>query len=517
MGLLASSSLMAQVDLKVKTTDGDYNLKEATAITFSDNLSVQTIHTQDGTDLDMAMQHIREVILRDTMQNVANYILADPDCKIYQWIFNYGKDMQASYNNAYPYFYANFADPVQTAEDQTGYTPELQSRFALFVPVDSALDTVPYYLSFATRMPQAIKLQYTSGNFPFKLTRCVHRYNPETVEVGDITPAQRLDQSTVITFLRDLFLQHTVFFDRPEDRELGIRSGNEYFLTMAGTVVRIAPDGKSVQGAMQMDHEARGITRFSACHVIDSHRKENGTVYKLDSPILPPSVLQTPYTVLSGEGYEEFFKLCQADRDLLIKLFQIDINRPQDRASLDRYSTFIDKNGGTPGLAFLPTHPFTLYAPSNEAVLQAIANGLPTWESLTETYGSADDTDEALLAEGRSKVYELLNFVRYHFHFGTEIADRLPFETRTHNTPVVLPDRGYATPSLRVRSAGNGTLTVTDATGQSYQVLDEGKNIFVRDVECSNKVAGATTMNGSYALYYSPGVIHRINGVLRYK
>ena len=95
-----------------------------------------------------------------------------------------------------------------------------------------------------------------------------------------------------------------------------------------------------------------------------------------------------------------------------------------------------------------------------------------------------------------------------------EIADKLPFDGREHATPVILSD-GNATPWLRVSSAGNGTLSVTDATGQTLQVMDEGKNVFVRDVECSRNPI--ERINDLYAVCSSPGVIHRINGVLRYK
>lgn len=514
MALLASNVLMAQVPLKVKTTEKEYRVEDATHITFSEDLAVQAIHTKADDEILLPMRDIREVILRDTLQNVANYILADPDCRLYRWAAFSDGELQTRYMGTH--FYSNFADPAQRG-NATAFTPELRSRFALFVPTDSAFaDTVPYGISFVSLQPAAISLQYKrSSGIPVTVRLCY--YDSETGVVKQRIPSVVLSDACIVGLLNEMLLQHTIFFDRPEDRELGIRSGNEYFKTMSGNVIRVAADGKSVQGVLQMDNEAKGLEVFTTSNIIDSHQKDNGAVYKIDSPILPPAIQKSAYSVLSGEGYEEFFKLCRVDYDVLEALSLVDPDYPASTCEKLRafFSTFVEKNGVDYNLSFFPNHPFTLYAPTNEAVRRAIADGLPTWESLAEAYGGGVGSD-AEREEGQRKVYELINFVRYHFHFGTEIADKLPFAAREHATPVILPD-GHATPQLRVSSAGNGTLSVTDATGQTLQVMDEGKNVFVRDVECSVEPGGRTSIYNLYMVHSSPGVIHRINGVLRYK
>lgn len=510
LALLAGNTLMAQVPLKVKTTEKEYQVEDATHITFSEDLAVQAIHSKTDSALFLPMRDVREVILRDTLQNVTDYILADADCNLYNWaVFS---DRNKTYYMG-THFYSNFADPAQR-DNATAFTPGLQSRFALFVPTDSAfLNVFPYGISFVSLQPAVISLQYVNSGFPVKAK--IYHYNQETGVVGTrITSA--ISNESICKLLNEMLLQHTILFDRPEDRALGIRSGNEYFKTMGGNIIRVAADGKSVQGALQMDNEAKGLEVFTASNIIDSHQKDNGTVYKIDSPILPPSIRNTAYSVLSGEGYEEFFKLCQVDYNVLEALSLVDDNQMSAQiceAQREFFSTFVKRNGADYNLSFFPSHPFTLYAPGNEAVRQAIADGLPTWESLAEAYGGGVGSD-AEREEGQRKVYELINFVRYHFHFGTEIADKLPFAAREHATPVILPD-GHVTPMLRVSSAGNGTLSVTDATGQTLQVTDEGKNVFVRDVECSEEpTRGIANL---YTMHSSPGVIHRINGVLRYK
>lgn len=506
--LLAANTLMAQVPLKIKTVEKEYQMEEATKITFSEDLAVQNVLNGEDTLSRLPMQSIREVVLLDTLQNMLNYIAAEPDCQIYYWAANVEISRNSMYEGSYV-FNCYFKDPLQW-KDATAYTPELKSRFALFVPTDNAFNDFPWPLSLASLQPCALSISYRGTGTPIVSAR---RYDPET---GEVAIRIRVSVSYIDKLLNEILLQNTVLFDRPEDRELGIRSGNEYFLTLGGTVVRVAPDGKSVQGAFQMDNAAKGIEPFSACNIIDSHQKSNGTIYKIDCPILPPSIQKSAYSVLQGEEYEEFFKLCDVNEEVLNALGLTGGEDLSDETQVRLrtfFKNFVQKNGADYNLSFFPSHPFTLYAPTNEAVRQAIADGLPTWESLAAAYGGGVGSD-AEREEGQRKVYELINFVRYHFHFGTEIADKLPFAAREHATPVILPD-GYVTPALRVSSAGNGTLSVTDATGQTLQVMDEGKNVFVRDVECSRNPI--ERINDLYAVCSSPGVIHRINGVLRYK
>lgn len=72
------------------------------------------------------MRDIREVMLRDTLQNVTNYISADADCKLYNWAVVSDREQQISDTYMRTYFYSNFADPAQR-DNATAFTPGLQS------------------------------------------------------------------------------------------------------------------------------------------------------------------------------------------------------------------------------------------------------------------------------------------------------------------------------------------------------------------------------------------------------
>ncbi len=507
LALLLCAGAMAQVPLKIVTkSDSDtIKVEDATQITYTEGLVHQTVHTASGEEKKHALDNIWQVILNDTLHNVTDYLAEDEDCLVFKWA------MLSDYDLPSPImcmdYYANF----QTEGHQ----------FALFMPTYER--PFPRLMSFGARQPQALRLMYTSrGNVPIQTGRNVgYRYNIETGEIGTTIGTEMVDQDQIINELQLHLPQHTVFFERPEDKAAGFRSGNEYFKTLAGTYIRMNSDGTQVQGGYQMENEANGLQNFIHSQVVETKQKQNGTVYKLDSPILPPS--QNTYDVLSNNGaldselYGEFLQLCQVDEDILSKVYQ---STAQKEALMIFASSLSGSYAVGTALALFPKHEFTLYVPTNEAVRQAIADGLPTWEKIGQLCSASAGEDGTLSEDVRlqvqAQVEELLNFVKYHFHFGCEVADKLPFTARTHNTPVVLRE-SLATPKLTVSSAGNGTLSVTDARGNVLNVVDAHKNIFVREVWTSGQTANAKSLRDIVVDRYSPGVIHLIDGVLRYK
>ncbi len=505
--LLLGASAMAQVPLKVATERGTIEIEDATHITYSDDLSEQTVHTASGEEQKQVLNNVWQVILSDTLHNITDYLWEDRECLIFNWALSNG-----SYGGSdimKMHYYANF----QTDGHQ----------FALFVPVDSGY-TFPRPISFSAQRPQVCSFKMTSS-ITNQITYTFYRYNSDTGEIGNRVFSETMSSLDIINELQQQLLQHTVLFERPEDLAAGIRSGNEYFKTLAGNYIRVYNDSMRVQGPYQMESEAAGRSTFNHCRIVESKQKQNGTLYKLDAPLVPASV--NTYDVLCADfqednPYWEFFKLCEVDVDLISRVLQLDtLSVKEANSILNNYVIFdggaIEKRYpvGQAAVALFPNHEFTLYVPTNEAIRQAIADGLPTWESLADKYADAELTDEAR-AEAKKQVEELLNFVKYHFHFGSEVADKLPFAARNHNTPVVLRE-SLTTPKLTVSSNGNGTLTVTDAMGNVRNVADTHKNIFVREVWTSKSTVNAINMTGISVMANSPGVIHQIDGVLRYK
>lgn len=505
--LLLCGSAMAQVPLKVATKNDTIKVEDATRITFSDDLSEQIIHTASGETQRDAMRNIWEVILSDTLQNLKHYISEETECLVFKWAMfngNSGTDYMGVHH------YAQF--------QLDGH------QFAVFMPMDGVM--YPNTWSFLSNTPRTVEFNYKNSAFPIT-TKC-YSYDPHSGEIGRPLTGSgaSMQQAEIVNELQQILLQHTVWFERPEDKVAGIRSGNEYFKTMAGAYIRVDNESQRVQGGYQIENEAAGRNTFTHSQILETKQKKNGTVYKVDTPILYPA--QNTYDVLSGtEGeenpYEEFFKLCEVDQEILRRVLRTDtLSASQERIILRNYCIFGEAaNGGNPwgiGLSFFPNHDFTLYVPTNEAVRQAIAGGLPTWESLQEICGDGELSGE-VRTEALKKVDELVNFIKYHFHFGSEVADKLPFSARLHNTPVVLRE-SLTTPKLTVSSNGNGTLSVTDARGNVRNVVDTHKNTFVRELWTSVSTEGrpmATSGTKITVTASSPGVIHLIDGVLCYK
>ncbi len=509
LALLLCAGAMAQVPLKIVTkSDGDTTkVEDATQITYTEGFVHQTVHTASGEEKKYALDNIWQVILGDTLHNITDYLLEDEDCQIFKWAMFSDQELPTPIMRMD--YYANFQ-----AEGH---------RFALFMPRYDG--PFPRLISFGARQPQAWRLIYEAHpTFPFDMSSSeVRDYDPMTGGIGAIMRAQQLSQEQIVNELRQHLLQHTVLFERPEDKVAGFRSGNEYFKTLAGTYIRMNNDGTQVQGGFQMENEANGLQNFTHSQVVETKQKQNGTVYKLDLPILPPST--NTYDVLSAnlELCEEFLKLCEVDADVMAQVYQLDLSSSVASERIKDYMIFDTGYEPYPvgtALALFPKHEFTLYVPTNEAVRQAIADGLPTWEKIEQlcsaSAGEGGTLSEDVRLQAQAQVEELMNFVKYHFHFGCEVADKLPFTARTHNTPVVLRE-SLATPKLTVSSAGNGTLSVTDARGNVRNVVDAHKNIFVREVWTNGPVNDAQNLNGVVVERYSPGVIHLIDGVLRYK
>ena len=158
--------------------------------------------------------------------------------------------------------------------------------------------------------------------------------------------------------------------------------------------------------------------------------------------------------------------------------------------------------------------PYTAYIPTNEAVQRAIAQGLPTWEEISEDFRShssdgvlANFEDSLRIAE---KIMILTDVVKAHFHYGLAIADQEPF--RKEYKSLWIDRETMVSPKVTVNCTGNGNMSVTDWKGHTFDITDN-KNVFVRDYTCSSSPIGSS-MRGITISAYRPGVVHQINGVL---
>ncbi len=424
------------------------------------------------------------------------------------------------------------------------YLKAPQQDITFFLPPDSALAYYYDPISMKSRTPRVIAFSYASGSSPVRVK--LYKYNSpystggETGTIGAPLPGtQRVDNNEIINRLKDILYYHTIVSDGTQD----IHSRNEYYRTFGGDVVKVVRDasGKIVgaKGTFQIENERNGIntgTRgVTECQVTNSYESlANGQTYALDAPLVP--TYRSLWSIMTNDAdrhfanedgfggetpYSEFYKLCAADsyQNLIVGCGLVDGNltSSQMKTALRKYVTFMDDKGLDYNLSYLLGNtPYTAYIPTNEAVQRAIAQGLPTWEEISEDFNSHSSDgmltsfeDSLRIAE---KIMILTDVVKAHFHYGLAIADQEPF--RKEYKSLWIDRETMVSPNVTVNCTGNGNMSVTDWNGQTFDITDN-KNVFVRDYACSSSPRGS--MTGITINAYRPGVVHQINGVMGFK
>ena len=392
-----------------------------------------------------------------------------------------------------------------------------------FAPTDSAMRYYYDPVSFKSRTCRVVEFGFDSR---LPKTTC-RLYVPATGEIKNklVGANASMTQNETIDRLKDILLNHTIVNDETQD----INSRNEYYRTMGGDVVKVIrnADGKiiSAQGAFQIENERQGVTSdnpgITECIVEKSYESlSNGQTYELNAPLIP--TYRSFYSVIDGDNnlsdsnpYSEFLNLCFVDEGLIFSCGLVDYNlsSTERTEALKQYRIFVEDKGLDYNLALLSGNtPYTAYIPTNEAVRQAIAQGLPTWEEINEDYenhssdGILQSYEDSLRIA--SKIRILTDVIKSHFHYGMAIADKEPF--RREFKTIAMDGETHVQHKVSVDVA-EGKLSVTDWLGRTFNVT-ENKNIFVRDYSCTTKPS--SLMSNVQIKGCRSGVIHQIDGVL---
>ena len=505
----------------------------------SQDLKTLTLITALGQQYQMPLASV-EKIWRCEPEAPTSYGLYDKldDAQIYSWVFYNGQNKNTDYMGLN--LYASLL-PVNEGG---------MKNVTLLVPTDEALSHYTDVVSFATKNPWVVCFSKQNSSFP--ITCATYKYDWENHEiVKRFAGAIRLGNNDIVNRLGIILRSHAIYHNRPEDGGLGLKSGNEYFVAEDGSVVRVLKDAQgepiAVQGSYQIENEQKGLSQvtiaedcqayyptpwsMTRANITERIEKGNAWIYKLDNAMIPTP--RSVYSVLTADGtfpddnpYKRFIELCTgADNEIIMDcgLVNSSLTVPQKNAELKKYSVFFDNNGLDMNLNFVGNCPFTIYVPTNAAIQQELNSGrLASWEQIEAQINALpkDENENPILSTADSlslqkKILTLTNFIRAHIQFGVEIADQLPFE-RKHNTAVVKTTT-LVTPQLTVRGLGKGKMIVTDETGITRNILDDRKNVFVREVSCSKTIKNVSDIHSVTINGYASGVIHQIDGVLRYK
>lgn len=461
------------------------------------------------------------------------------------------------------------------------YLKAMKSRFTFFLPSDAAMKYYYDPISFTSNRPRVLSLTYKNDKSTFPLDKQVIRYDPATGEIGTPYNNEQMANTDVVNRLKDILESHTIVHtgDNPIDSE------DEYYITKNGSGIKVERDADgtiiNVKGGFQLENERAGIYGGNGLNSIavtskNTHNLENGRTYVIDdAPIIPTS--KSVYDILNespiDNPYSKFIDLTTPNENVISDCGLIPpTSNTQTRARImNKYKTFVLKATNTPNdfnVQFFNNYRYTLFVPSNDALEEAEAHGLPTWEKITELYEALPNYEDVWQLDPRNEEHFVINdnrlddngnpagdtiyvssslsdakcflqsdsvkfqtmitylnnFIRCHFLDNSIFADKTEtaetdFVTSSYDSELGIFVKVHC---QRVKEGGQTVLKVRDDNGGEAFTVTDLKNVMARDVNTYRNgqavsSLGQTTMNNIIIQGSSFCVIHQIPGVLKHK
>jgi hypothetical protein len=251
-------------------------------------------------------------------------------------------------------------------------------------------------------------------------------------------------------------------------------------------------------------------------NVLKTYNQSNGHTYFIDKPIQAP--LNSVYKVLSQRTeFSAFYNLM--------------LGFPSTSQSV----IFVNKKnyyGIDFNIKFFNTFNYTVYVPTNDAITNAIQNGvIRPWESQGAIVGINDMTDATEKAAAISK---LERFIRYHFQDNSVFIDNRTFTERYQSATMKTDNNATYFGTFKNKyykievAATPGKMTLKTEKNVNVEVdTDNGLyNIMTRDYVFNNVPSSfknidatgtGTNYENSQIYTSSTAVIHQIKGVLNFE
>lgn len=379
------------------------------------------------------------------------------------------------------------------------YLNSLVVKYGLFIPTDKYMDQYIDPVAYGqTGVQGALKYWYNEETAAVNAT--IYTYSKATNEIGD----------SVNVIRGGAFIQNRLWKLLDSHIVVGDISGDGYYITKANDIVKVINNGNSIQGGFDID-------RNTKANIVKTYPQDNGTTYMLDNPI--QSSLTSIYSVL-GDTQKDDFSL----------FFELLNNVPSEFAS--EIPPIFTSRGMDNAVSFFNAYNYTIYVPTNDALENAIRNGvIKTWDVINYL-PTADERKE--------ETQNLVRFLRYHFQdravfIGQDIngvyeSSTLRLATDTNPSYWGTTVNRYY--KLGVQSVG-GTIELTTESGAKARVLTrEGyHNLIGKDYVFNSSTstsasfknvdgtgpASAQIFSNSTLTNSSSAVIHLIDNVLTYK
>ena len=418
------------------------------------------------------------------------------------------------------------------------YLSATGNNFSLFIPSDNALKT--YYdpvSCMISNQPYVLSFEYDSQNAASPISARAYKYDPinHMTDYDEPLPVT-IPTAQLYNRLKDMLDAHIIVHDESEPN--GIFSGKSVYHTKGGApimVTDITADtiGTKLQGAWQMEHDEYCTIQAAFDGTRQTNGYGNGMTYIIDRPL--QSNVNSIYSVFHkssvSRNFSKFFELCQVDPTAVEDAGFVDeySTRKEKDAALNDYMVFTSTSPTMDySVSFLTDHHYTLFVPTNEAMDEAFAKGMPTWDDVREFIDKAkqeiqtkQESNPDYDPEEDTEIYKtkaqvmcalILNFVRNHFQRGAVYAYESATITTQNETEFYDAEAGsYDTLTVRLEHSGSDyKLSITDRTGHvSHTTID--KNILTRDMQYDRQDDGATIIETS-----SYAVMHGIDHVLDY-
>ncbi len=414
-----------------------------------------------------------------SVNSVCQPVLSATNTKIFNWVIN-----SNNFNRVY-------------LSSSTG-------NYSLFVPTDEYFANYIDPIAYAKDVQGALKFWYNTKTSSVNAT--VYAFNKTTNKIGD-SIATIISSEFLKNRLLDLLNSHIVVG--------GVETGKGYYLTKGNVALKVTGSGNDMTvegGGNIMLNEKVKVNR--------AYNQSNGTTYFIDRPIQAP--LQSVYKVLSQDSakFHEFFTLLSGFPESTTSSPVIFVRRTNNYG--------IDFN-----VKFFNTFNYTVYAPTNEAIHQAIMDTIiKPWDSRGAIVGINDITDPVQKGQ---EIAKLERFLRYHFQDNSVFIDGQAVSNKLYQSATLKLDDSPSSFGtfknkyyrLTLNGSGDNLTLKTEANKTAHIITTPGHyNIMTRDYVFKDNVSKYKEIDGTgtgldfnlSSIYTtSTAVIHQIDNVLTFE
>ena len=441
------------------------------------------------------------------------------------------------------------------------YLKAMQSRFSFFVPTDEGLKKYGLVdpMSFASNNADNYKYwcyEYKNQAGAVIPVRCDAKKYDITVGQQEGDPAATVGGSNANkseangslrtgpglvkkTMLIDMIDQHIVVHDQNDNK--GVNGPAQYYTSRAGAPVIVISKGEKdeanknmrVMGGFQKQIKDQ-YGRTEECTVTEGYNLTaeangygNGMTYLLDRPMQPTT--RSVYNVLYNDPahYQKFFDLCMSsfsEEDLkTCGLKTPGMSATEWSAEQNKYRIFTVGNGYNAAtneqlIRFFNNYRYTVYVPTDAAMDDAYAKGLPTYDEIiafieANRYPDPENEGEYTMSPDNQKkavamMTMLINFGKYHFQDQSFFVDNASASGKYQTACIDNVENIYIDLSMKQGPAGQ--FTVTGKDNVTANVIAP-YNVLARDANFDRSSSPNSISNSSFV------VIHQIDKVLNFK